>query len=208
MQLQRHDEATRDPELVAFRERLLRALDARDWPALQELLYHRVAYGRDFLEQKVAGFGHFWRMPDPQSPLWWKLANALRWGGRFGEGGLFEAPGIVWPEGLDLRRTLLVNGALRDGPHGAELARLDGEVVTLVPTGDEPFDEHYPYHNSWEHHGQHGYAWDNFLHVRTEDGRTGWVHCTDVLSPLEQRAYLKKADGGMWWRVMSFVTPA
>jgi hypothetical protein len=213
--LRPQDEASQDPDLLVFRRKLLAASVARDWDALKELMHNRVGFGPEYFDAKRSNFGYFWRVHEPDSRLWWKLTRALQWGGRFVPGDLFACPGLDWPAEFDPKRFLVAAGEdvpllaapRREAQVNSRLAYHIVEQVPMPGMEHVPFDENYPYHNNWEHHGQHGYCWDDHLHVRTLEGEQGYVYCRNLISPLEHQVYLKRIEGGRWWAMMAFYAP-
>ena len=210
------DEAAREPELVAYRAQLIAAAESRDWKALHELIHPQVSYGPYLENAKRYNMAYFWNLPERSSFFWGKFLRALRFGGRFAPGGQFEAPGLhlAWPEAYDPRRWYVAAGpevALREGP-GPDtpvLARLAYDMLEPVPMpgfADVPYAMDYTFHNNHEHHGRHGYAWENFLHVRTAAGQTGYVYQLDAISPLEHQVYFSKVED-RWWQMVAFVAP-
>ena len=197
------DEALAEPELVAYRDKVLAAVRARDWPALQDLMYYRIGFGPDYQDAKRRLLGDFWGMPSVDSPLWWKLERALTWGSRFNPGRVLVSPGLdlAWPAGLDRERHLVAGPDVpfyaEPSPNTPVVARLHHDVVALVDGSFAGYDWHT---NREDHSG------GVFYHVRTADGRTGHVFHRDLASPLEHQAYIAKVED-RWWQLVAFVSP-
>lgn len=211
------DEAAEEPELVAFRAKVLAAIAAKDWPALEETMFWRAGFGPDYQDAKRRRLGEFWGMPSPDSPMWWKMERALRWGGRFNSGRVLHAPGLdlAWPEGYDPRRWLVAAGPevpMREAPSPSAqvTAWLSYDLVEYVPIPgreDAPFPYDYDWHTNRADHGPPGYSAEGFHHVRAVDGRTGWVDHHQLISPLEHQVYISKVEDRWWGQIVAFVAP-
>lgn len=179
------DEASQDPSLVAFRERFLAAVRAKDRDAVIALTDPNVrtsfgdAAGRADLIRRLEG---------PE--LWQELEWILTHGGTFrGEGGTrsFWAPYVysTYPDAQDAFTTMAViadDVPLREqaSPDARVLATLSRDIVE-ADAGDR---------GEW-------------TAVTTADGRKGFVRSTEVRSPIDYRAGFMKSGNG--WTMTALV---
>lgn len=178
------DTAVEDPTFLAYRRRLLSAVEARDTAALRRLTDPaiRTSFGNgggwtDLVEK--------WRLPSRESELWNELATILRMGGSFGgpqSATRFCAPYLFsdWPGGIDAFEHVAVidsNVPLRGRPSddATIVASMDYEIVRSL---DHDFDA----------------AWRQ---VERRDKTRGWVRGEKVRSPIDYRACFQKT-GGEW----------
>lgn len=185
--LEPFDEAPQDPELVAVRDTLVEAVEARDPGAL---LPHvapdvKLSFGG---EEGRAALRDALRT-DPS--LWDELHWILTHGGGFSD-GMFLAPytfagdtaadpfsaGIVTASDVNLRASPDTNALVMD--------RLSHAVVEVV---------------DWEA-GEFGLP-GGWARVALPDGRHGYMARRYLRSPIDHRVLFEKADGG--WRISSFL---
>ena len=180
------DESASDPSFLAFKVRLLAALDRRDVSALLAAVDPKVrsSFGE---EDGIASFRRHWRLDRPaQSKVWSELGAVLRLGATRDETE-FIAPYVFthFPKTLDAYShaavvqpgaVLRMSAALKAAP----AATLDYHIVQLV--------------------GQPVKGWRE---VRTLDGRTGWLPSGSLRSPLEYRAFFEKRNGQ--WKLTAFI---
>ncbi len=191
------DEAGRDASLVAFRDRLLAIVLARDAEALLGMVYSRVENG----VRAKNGHDEFrrrWRLDEPDSPLWAELEAILRLGGGFvrsSRGVQFCAPYVFteFPEQLDIYAHAVVMGervALKRQPrHGGQTARLLNYHIVQV--------------SDWRSVPDDGGAATAWVKVRTLDGSEGYVRKDKLRSPSDYHAcFLAMAPG---WRLISLL---
>jgi hypothetical protein len=174
------DEGTRDASFVAFRNELLDAIAKNDE---ERLLQHvdpkiRMSFGT---EGGTEAFKQRWRETE--------LEKILRLGGTFREGDNFWAPYVysAWPESIDVFEHL---AAIRAGVPLRKTASADAETVTTV---DWAILELIPEPN----------APRDWFHLKTADGKEGWVHAADVHSPVGYRAGFSKRSGQ--WKLEALV---
>jgi hypothetical protein len=180
------DEASQDPSFLAYREKLLGVLKAKDTSALQPLVDPKIrtTFGGgggwdDFKKQ--------WKLPSNDSRLWTELSTILGHGGSFEEVmGVrrFCAPYVYsdWPEDLDSFEYLAVIGG---GVPLYENASADSKVV-------ETLDHEIV-------RAVEGMGGGEFRHVELSDKRQGWIRRDQARSPIEYRACFTKASGE--WRM-------
>jgi hypothetical protein len=179
------DEGAKDPEFAAYRTALLQAVAAKNPEALRGMVDPgvRTSFGADggfeaLLEQ--------WEARSGSPALWDELEGILRGGGAFrgeGESRAFWAPYVYasWPEEVDAFEHVAATGSSvvireRPDPEGAEVARVDYEILELVRREEES---------------------DQWVRVRTQAGVEGWVASGDVRSPIGYRAGFER-NGGTW----------
>ena len=184
------DDASRDPSFVAYRQELQAAVAERDTGMLLRLIAPnvRTSFGG---EGGLEEFRKQWALDSPDSPLWRELADLLRLGGSFrgaGEETSFWAPYVyaVWPESADPFEHVAAIHAdvpIREAadPAAPVVAEADWAVLKLI--GVAPSDE-------WRH-------------VRTADGKEGWVAAADVRSPVGYRAGFSRINGE--WKMTALV---
>jgi hypothetical protein len=179
------DESTSDPSFLAFKVRLLAALERKDVAALMRALDPkiRVSFGAG---DGIATFRKHWHLDRPaQSKVWTELATVLRLGATRDETE-FIAPYVFtrFPQTLDAYNHAAVirpAAILRKSPSltAPKIATLDHSIVVLL--------------------GQPGNGWRQ---VRTPDGVTGWLQERDLRSPLDYRAFFEKRNEE--WRLTAF----
>ena len=182
--LQPVDEAGQDPSFAAYRAGLLDAVHRRDREALLRAIDPKIRTnfgggggGTQFAKQ--------WKLDDPGSRLWPELETILTHGGAFSKD---EGPRSFWapyvyssiPDTVDAFESLIVLGEavpLHESParDAKVLATLAHDILTRVA----------------------GRETEGWAHVKTDDGRTGWVEAAQVRSPIGYRAGFAKT-GGAW----------
>ena len=180
------DESASDPSFLAFKVRLLAALERKDVTALMAALDPKVrtSFGEG---DGITTFRRHWRVDRPaQSKVWSELAAVLRLGATRDETE-FIAPYVFthFPKTLDAYSHAAVvqpGAVLRKSaaPKAAPVATLDYHIVQLV---GQPV-------NGWRE-------------VRTTDGATGWLPQRSLRSPLEYRAFFEKRNGQ--WKLTAFI---
>lgn len=175
------DEASQDPSFVAYRDRLIAAVRARDTKAVLELSDPAIRTsfgdtgGHADLARRLEKPGHFQ-----------ELEAILTLGGTFrGEGAQrsFWAPYVysTFPDEHDAFEHVAVisdDAPLREqpSPDARVIATLSRDIVA----------------------GNVGERTD-WMQVRTADGKTGYVESRHVRSPIDYRAGFMKTDAG--WRM-------
>lgn len=190
------DEAPRDAEFAAFRARLLAAVVARDVDAILSMTSDDVqlSFGMDsgherFVEmmtvpeETLSGEYRF-EAPAMREAYWAALESTLRLGGAFASGGdQFVAPYLFTLELPDVADPFAVywitaeDVPLYDRPirWSEEVGRLSWDVVTAIEGGEGA----------------------DYVHVRTQDGRTGFVHQEYARALVDYRAFFDRR-GGRW----------
>jgi hypothetical protein len=171
-----HDEAAADPSFLQFRDRMLEAVAQKDEAKL-----------KTFIDPKIrTSFGDGGGIASFK-PKWDELDSILKLGGAFRGADSFWAPYVYasWPEAVDAFTHV---AAIRSGVPLHETASESAPVVTRV---DWEILEVNP---------QKDAAW---FHVRTSEGKKGWVVAADVRSPIGLRAGFSKQSGQ--WKMNALV---
>jgi hypothetical protein len=172
------DDTARDPAFHSFVRKLRSAVDARDSEALRRLVDEEVVVGPGADDKGWAKFTAKWRPDDRQeSRLWLALSDLLSLGFFREHPSLFLSPYLVWrfPPDLNMATHLVVirdKAALRVTPsvRAPAVASLSFDIVRKlgqIEAGDELVE---------------------WVHVRTTDGKSGYLNRRDVMSPLMPRA--------------------
>lgn len=172
------DQAATDPTFVQFRDELRAIARHRDRAAL---LRHvdpniRTSFGDS---NGVASL-------ETNEMFWTELRQVLDLGGTFRD-GMFWAPYVysAWPEDIDAFSHVAVTG------QPISMRSLPQEASTVVAVLDHDIVTRDAFMGSWSH-------------VRTADGRDGWVPTERVRSPVGYRAGFAKTPKG--WRMTAFVS--
>lgn len=181
------DESASDPSFLAFKVRLLAALQRKDVPALLRAVDPKVrtSFGEG---DGIPTFRKHWKLDRPaQSKVWSELAAVLRLGVTRDETE-FIAPYVFtkFPQTVDAYSHAAVvrpAAVLRKSPSvsAPKVATLDYSIVVLL--------------------GQPVKGWRE---VRTAEGTTGWLPEGDLRSPLDYRAFFEKRGGA--WKLTAFVS--
>jgi hypothetical protein len=198
------DEASKDPSLVAFRQRLISAVEKKDHQYIRSILDPNivVSFGGD---GGVKDFFEFWKPERPESELWQELATILSMGGSFepteGEPS-FWVPYVfsTWDRLEDQLKgdddvfthaaIVAENVEMKSAPDpGATiLSMLSYDVVKV------------DYESSVRESGKDSFAW---VKITMSDGKTGFVEGRFIRSPIDYRAgFQKKGDR---WRMTALV---
>lgn len=183
------DEGPRQPDFVAFRQALTRAIADRDAPALLGVVHPdiRNSFGGD---DGVEAFKRIWGPEQRSSSVWQELSDVLRLGGTFDGPDTFVAPYVFsrWPSEFDPFEHVALVGSrvrVRSDPNADAhvLATLDYAILQLSA------DKGYPQR-----------PWTS---VRLDDGRSGFVAANLVRSPIDYRAYFVRSNGR--WQMTIFI---
>jgi len=185
------DDAAKDPSFDAYRQQLRAAVQQRDEAKLLPLIDPAIR----------TSFGDGGGIDDFKSSLsrtegssWTVLEKVLSLGGSFrgeGEQASFWAPYVYsnWPESIDpfqyvaaIRKGVFLRTTPAAAAHTVGTA--DWAILELLPADTPPSTR-------------------NWLHVKTADGQEGWVHTSDVHSPVGYRAGFNKMNGQ--WKMTAFV---
>jgi hypothetical protein len=183
------DEANRDASFAAFRDQLIKAVEARDGAFVVSVVDPKILLGYGG-ENGIANFKKTWRPERRNSLLWEELLPVLKNGGKFSNRE-FQAPYVfsAWPEDLGSFDYQAIFGSdvnLREAPS------TDARVVTRLSYNVVEVD----FEKSVAKKGgvENGYEW---LSVKTLGGKRGFVKSEYVRSPIGYRAGFAK-KGGKW----------
>jgi hypothetical protein len=171
------DDTARNPAFHSYIRKLQTAVDHRSMAALRKLVDGDVFVGPADAEKGWSKFVARWRPEDANSTLWDVLSDLLTLGFIQEHPQLFLSPYLVWrfPRELSMATHLVVirgNAALRDAPlsRATPSAYLSFDIVQRLSQTEQNQDL-----SQW-------------VHVRTMDGKTGYLSARDVMSPLMPRA--------------------
>jgi len=186
------DDAPKDASFLKFRNRVLKAVTAKDAKYIRSVLYNKIQvdFGggagiKDFLET--------WKNLVPTSDFWAEFGWVASHGGRFGSPGepkQFWAPYTFsgWPDDLDSFEYAAITGErvrLRSAPNANALVigYLDFTIVKPKYTNDS--------NPKW-------------IEVETIGGKRGFVAAEFVRSSVAYRASFSKIGGR--WLLTSFIS--
>ena len=187
------DEAARDPSFLAFRSRLIQALQERDEMFLLGVLAPDIksSFGGD---AGVEDFKSFWELDQPDTAVWKTLLTVLSLGGSFQGDNYFIAPytNSEFPSSLDAFEHGVILGEhvearKEPGEDGAILAVLSSDIVRVsdwTPLID-PRDQ-----REW-------------IAVELAGGIRAFVLREQLRSPIDYRAFFEKKNDK--WLLTIFV---
>lgn len=176
------DECGKDASFVAYRAALSTAVARKDAETLLALTDENVRLGFAGDDGKAE-----FRKQLGKDERWAELAKLSRLGCAI-DGERYVMPYMFVRTGdRDAFETFVATGtgiALRAAPRvsGRLVTRLNWEMLSLVPDVGNSGD---------------------WMHVRTDAGRTGYVHRSLVRSPVDYRAIFEKSASK--WRMMAFL---
>ena len=180
--LRPRDEAPLRVDFVAFRRRLLDAVERKDSRAVLSAVHPQARVSFDGAAGPEAFTTH--HMNNPEEDFWSEFAVVLRSGGRFRTPTAFDAPYVFadWPDSADGFECLAVTGTgvrLRQQPttQSPVTATLSYDIVQRV-LESQPVS-----------------GWQG---VMTAGGRRGFIASQYLRSPIDHRATFAYADG-QWW---------
>ena len=185
------DEAKLDPGFLAFRTKLIAAVDRKDAKYVLSVVDPNIKNGFGG-EDGIVKFRNGWKLESPKSEFWPEFSKVIKNGGSFiGEGrnrmNFFGAPYVysAWLEDLDAFEHAVIFGSdvnLRKSPStdGEIVGRLSYNVVKLP--NEEP--------SEW-------------IKVTTLSGQTGYVKSEFVRSSIDYRAGFEKKRGV--WKMTFFL---
>lgn len=191
------DEAAKDASWVAFKKRLLTAVQKRDRQFLLGIIDPEVRSGIDTSRRGIAEFGRQWQLDSEASPLWQELAAALALPAAYHrpERGPVELcvpyVAVRWPQDIDAFSHGAITAArvpVRSAPSAgaATLATLSYNIVPVT---------------SWETDDQKAGVGQKWVKIRLKGGE-GYVPEELIRSPIEHTACFVKGDKG--WRLIGF----
>lgn len=181
------DDAARDHAFRSYLGKLRAAVAARNTRALRKLVDEQVVVGPDDDDKGWTKFVAKWHPDDAEgSPLWPALADLLSLGFVREHPSLFLSPYVVWrfPQNLDRAGHLVVirdKVPLRESPslNAPSVATLSFDIVLRLGSAAASSSE----------------GLQQWVHVRTLDGRTGYVTTRDVMRPDIPRAQFSLREG-------------
>ena len=180
------DDSARDPRFQSYVRKLKEAVDRRDTSALRKLVDTRDVVVGDGEEDKGwEKFRQRWRPEDREhGPLWPALSQFLSLGFIQEHPQLFLSPYLVWrfPSDLRVRAPLVVTRdkvPLRDSPssRAEPTAWLSFDIVERLSRPRQTDDL------------------IQWVHVRSLDGKTGYINAKDAESPMMPRAQFSLRNG-------------
>jgi hypothetical protein len=183
------DEGARDPSWVAFRDRLLRGVRARDVETVLAAI--DPAFGTEISQDNAgaAAFARKWKLRDNPggSPVWKVLEDVLMLGGTFMRPDMFCAPYVYtkFPDTLtaaDHGVVVRPNASVFAAPSATSrlVGSISFEIVRMQPL---------PAPDRFQHPG--------WVLVDLANGQRGYMRETDVRSPIDYRACFVNR-GGAW----------
>ncbi len=170
------DDANTDPSFASYRQQLL---DAKDDASLRALISPKV-------RTSFGGGGGIDEVLKNRK----ELDEVLSLGGSFRE-GMFWAPYVYanWPESADSFENVAATKAgvalhAKADETSDVVATVDWEILKIATPPQGP-------NEPWRH-------------VRTADGKEGWVRSADVRSPVGYRAGFGKENGA--WKLQALVS--
>jgi len=194
------DEAHLDPSFLAFRTKLISAVERRDVEHIYSVLDPKIelSFGGD---AGVRDFKRMWRLHQKSSPFWAEFGAVIKNGGRFDiddagrRRGVFAAPytHTSFPEDLDSFEYSAIFGTdvnLRKEPNvrADVVAKLSHNIVRIEP-------ETLPKSGKSEYPG--------WFRIKTLGGLEGFVKAEFVRSPIDYRAVFEKKRGR--WVMVAFI---
>ncbi len=195
------DEASKDASFLAFRTKLIAAVERKDANAILAIVDPNIQNGFGG-EDGIAKFKRGWKLTNKNSEFWKEFLPVITNGGSFSKEGntkLFTAPYTFsdWPEDLDAFEHHVIFGNnvnLRDKPSmdGKVIGSLSynvvklGEGSTTKKTGPGEFD-----------------MVSDWFEVRTLGGKKGFVKAEFVRSSIDYRAGFEKKRGV--WKMTFFL---
>jgi len=181
------DECAADASLVAFRTSLADIVKRRDAKALLAITAPDIEYSLDPETPGRAGFVKEWGLSQPAgSKVWSELDTALSLGcARDPDQASIPYMYARLPQSRDVFGTTIsarphVNLRASPDTGSAVVALLDWEILTILEEG--PGD---------------------WTHVKTDDGRQGYVRNDFLRNPLAYRAIFRKIGGK--WTMTAFI---
>ena len=186
------DEGVKDPSLVEFRDRLMRALRERDLNFVISIMQPdiKLSFGG---ETGIEDFKKMWIKGDgPEvGQFWTKMTEVLSMGGKLetdGEQKFFTAPYTFthFPQGLDAFESMVITGAsvnVREKPdlRSRVIESLSYEVVRTTGNQEQ----------------------EDWVKVVLPSGRTGYVSQRFARSPVDYRVRFSTEHGP--WRMVFFL---
>jgi hypothetical protein len=196
------DEASKDATFLAFRNRLIAAVDKKDARYIYSIIDPRIqlSFGGD---TGLATFKRVWKPERADSDFWKEFGLVIKNGGKFvnepNAPKLFAAPYTysAWPDDLDSFENLSIFGFdvnLREGPS------TDSRVLGQLSYNVVRVDTAKSVTRKVGGREVGGFTW---YYVETLGGKKGYVNADFVRSPIDLRAGFEKKRGA--WRMTFFL---
>lgn len=196
------DEASKDASFLAFRNRLIAAIDRKDAKYIYSIVDPRIqlSFGGD---AGLAAFKRVWKLERADSDFWKEFGLVIKNGGKFTNSPrqpkLFVAPYTfaAWPDDLDSFDYLSIFGFdvnLRERPS------TDSRVLGQLSYNVVRVDTSKSVTRKVDGREAGGFTW---YYVETFGGKKGYVNADYVRSPIDLRAGFEKKRGA--WRMTFFL---
>ncbi|MBX3292224.1 MAG: SH3 domain-containing protein [Acidobacteria bacterium] len=196
------DEASKDASFLAFRNRLITAVDKKDARYIYSIVDPRIqlSFGGD---AGLATFKRVWKLERANSEFWKEFGLVIRNGGRFinepNAPKQFAAPYTysAWPDDLDSFEHLSIFGFdvnLRERPS------TDSRVLGQLSYNVVRVDTSKSVTRKAGGRELGGFTW---YYVETLGGKKGYVSADYVRSPIDLRAGFERKRGA--WRMTYFI---
>lgn len=174
------DESGFYPEFLAFKNRLVRAVETRDAAALVSMLAPdiKVSFGGD---AGIDDFRRTWRLDSPESEVWGVLTDILIHGGKFDGPDRFTAPWTFvapLPDSVDVFSHVIV--------------RAIAAQVYERPDSASPVIGELGYDIVRTHRDATPSGWQA---IELTDGTAGFITASQVKSPIDYRAIFERRNG-------------
>lgn len=187
------DEATKDASFLAFRNKLIAAVEKKDSKHILSIVAADIKNGFGG-EDGITNFKKQWKIEQKDSKFWEEFSAVIKNGGKLNGRTMFTAPYSFdgFPSDLDAFEHDVIFGNnvnLRETPamDGKVVDRLSYNVVINVETRVKPGTNDVP----------------DWIQIKTLGGKTGWVKAEYVRSPIDYRAGFEKKRGV--WKMTFFL---
>lgn len=193
------DEAKKDASFLAFRTKLIAAVERRDAKFILSIIdpQIKIGFGGD---DGIAAFKRQWKLANKKSDFWQEFLAVIKNGGTFDSGGKsFTAPYTFtsWPDDVDGFEYLAIfgNGVnLRDKPSK------DGRVIGSLSYNVVSVEFEASVKSSVSREEDTKFEW---YKVKTLGGLSGFVKSEFVRSHIDYRASFEKQRGA--WKLVFFL---
>jgi hypothetical protein len=196
------DDAAKDATFLAFRTRLIAAVDKKDARYIYSIVDPRIqlSFGGD---AGLAAFKRIWKLESRDSDFWKQFGAVIKNGGKFinqpNAPKQFAAPYTfsAWPDDLDSFEYLSIFGFdvnLRERPS------TDSRVISQLSYNVVKVDTDRSIIRKSGGREVGGFSW---YYVETLGGKKGYVSADYVRSPIDLRAGFEKKRGA--WRMTYFI---
>ena len=194
------DEAKKDASFLAFRTKLISAVEKKDAKYILSIIDRdiKLGFGGD---DGIANFKKLWKIEQKDSEFWKEFSAVINNGGSFiGEGRNklreFAAPYLFteWPEDVDAFEHAGIFGTsvnLREKPNteSTVVSQLSYNILKVDYTNSKRNSD-----------GSEAFTW---LKVETLGGKKGWVKAEFARSSVDYRAGFEKMKGV--WKMTFFL---